>query len=501
MPRILAIDWDRLEARALLMHVGPTGSSVVGAWTTSLAAENTPPTPRELGTRLVEVIGRAVSGKATTIVGVGRDQVQMVLLTLPPAPPEELPDLVRFQAERSFTSLGDDAALDFIPLAGDSTAPHQVLAAALSGIGIAEVQQLCEAVGVEPERITLRATAAASFVVRRMAVATSEVSLVVNRLTDEADLTVLVGDQVVLVRTVRLPVQGTTNGRERALAGEIRRTIAAVRQQLGEEQVGRVILCGISSEAGDATALAGDLGLAVEVFDVAENAPPGIAKSGVPPESLARFAAVMGMALDEADRRPPVVDFLNVRRRVETRKFTRQQALAATAGGLALLLVSLVLWQRSASFSREFAKVNLETARLQDQFKQEQLDRTIAEATSIERWLATDVNWLDEFDRLSVQWRPEPLDSTAFPVADDAVVTQLTAFRPPGNDATGGRIVVQAVARNPQVLATLEQRLRDKSHEISAGGGKQDRNVPGYAWSFPLTINVAADEAVAEVSP
>ena len=74
-------------------------------------------------------------GGATTLVGIGREQVQIVLLSLPPAPLEELPELVRFQAERSFTSLGNDAALDYIPLEGDAATPHQVLAAALSAGG------------------------------------------------------------------------------------------------------------------------------------------------------------------------------------------------------------------------------------------------------------------------------------------------------------------------------------------------------------------------------
>ena len=168
---------------------------------------------REIGSRLAAVIGGAASGNLTTLVGVGRDQVQMVLLSLPPAPPEELPELVRFQAEREFTTLGDDAALDYIPLSGDATTPHQVLAAALAGVGLTEVRDLCQSIGVEPERITLRATAAASFVARRLGAASSDVSLVVNRLTDEADLTVLVGDQVVLVRTVRLPDAAEAAGR------------------------------------------------------------------------------------------------------------------------------------------------------------------------------------------------------------------------------------------------------------------------------------------------
>jgi hypothetical protein len=37
MPRILAIEWDRHEARALLLSSGPTGTAVTGAWAVSLA--------------------------------------------------------------------------------------------------------------------------------------------------------------------------------------------------------------------------------------------------------------------------------------------------------------------------------------------------------------------------------------------------------------------------------------------------------------------------------
>jgi Tfp pilus assembly PilM family ATPase len=506
MPRILAIDWDRLEARALLVHSGPTGTSIAGAWSVSLAvADGATPAPREIGSKLGGAIGNTISANVTTLVGVGRDQVQMVLLNLPPAPPAELPDLVRFQAERELTSLGPDAALDYIPLSGDATTPHQVLAAALSAGGITEVRQLCEAVGVEPARITLRATAAASFVARRLGVNPNEVLLVVNRLTDEADLTVIADDHAVLIRTVRLPIPSETVGRARALAGEIRRTIAAVRQQLGERQLSRVVLCGIAAEAGDAASLASDLKLPVEVFDVADNAPAGLAKTGLPPENLARFAAVMGMALGEADRREPVVDFLNVRRRTTERKFTRQHALAAAAAALVLLSFLFVLWKRSHDLSSEIARLNAATAAKQTEFKTLKFDQTLAQAESVEKWLATDVNWLDELDRLSQQWRPETLDSKKYPVADDAVISQLVAFRPPGNESVGGRIAVQAVARSPQVVATLEARLRDKAHLVQPGGGRMDNSVPGYLWAFPLTIDVvpvaddipAADDAEA----
>jgi HAMP domain-containing protein len=489
MPRILAIDWDRLEARALVLHAGATGSSIVGAWAVPLAAEDGGgSTGKQLSAKLSAALAGEVSGRMTTIIGVGREQVQMVLLSLPPAPPDELPEMVRFQAERELTSLGPGAALDFIPLSGDATTPHQVLVAALAAHGIAEVNDVCTALDLEPERITLRATAAASFVARSLAAGRDEVTLVANRLTDEADLTVLVGDQVVLVRTVRLPDASDAATRQRALAGEIRRTVASVRQQLGEEQVGRVVLCGNASEAAEASALGDDLKLPVEMFDVAEHAPAGIARASLSKESLARFAAVLGMALGEADRRPPVLDFLHVRRRTETTKFTRTHALAAAAAAVVLLAFALMLWRQAAAPARELASVNTELASVQTQIAQYQT--VLDEANAIESWLATDVNWLDKLERFSLLWRPLPLDAKEFPSAQDAVVTQLTVFRPPGRDVQGGRATVQAVARSAAAVAPIESRLRDKAHRVSVGGGKIDRAVPGYGWSFGLVMDV-----------
>src|SRR3954451_19167004 len=154
MPRILAIDWDRHEVRGILISAGATGTSVTGAWTAPLAtADPAGLSGKQIGARLAAAIAGQISGKVTTLVGVGRDHIQIKLLSLPPAPPEELPELVRFQAERELTALGADAALDFIPITGDAQTPHQVLAFALNPAGMNEAREVCEALGVEADRI------------------------------------------------------------------------------------------------------------------------------------------------------------------------------------------------------------------------------------------------------------------------------------------------------------------------------------------------------------
>ena len=49
---------------------------------------------------------------------------------MPPAPDNELPDLIRFQAMREFGAMQSDWPLDFIPLDSDPEQPRSVLAAA-----------------------------------------------------------------------------------------------------------------------------------------------------------------------------------------------------------------------------------------------------------------------------------------------------------------------------------------------------------------------------------
>lgn len=488
MPRILAIDWDRREARALLISSGATGTSVTGAWTASLAtADGSALNGKQVGTRLAAAISEQISGKITTIVAVGRDNVQMQLLSLPPAPAGELPDMVRFQAERDFTTLGADAALDYVPISGDATTPNQVLAMALSTAGVTEVRELCQALNVEPTRITLRACASASLVHRAGLIDAEHIALIVNPLIDEADLTVQAGEKTVLMRTVRLPDATQRESRQRALLGEIRRTMTAVRQQLADRKVEQVIICG-SEDSDAAQQFSSDLDVPVTPFPVQPQAPAGFATQDMPGDARDRFAAPLGMSLNEADRRPPIIDFANVRKKAERRPFTRTHALAAAAVASVLLFFGAQLWQQIAGASGTLQMLNAEIADTESEA--EGFDDEVKKAAAIDRWLATDVNWLDELEQFARRVRPKPLTDKEFPVDSDIVVTQITVTRPAGSDAEGGQLVLQAKAKSDAAVRDLEQRLRDEYHRVMPGSLQRDASVPGYPRSLDLVLRV-----------
>ena len=105
---------------------------------------------------------------------------------------DELPDMVRFQASRQFSTLGDDWPLDFVPVGSTAESGGSVLAAAISPRLVAQIEQTCEAAGLNPSRFVLRPFAAASLLCRRDDRPESRVRMMIDLLSDEADLTVLI---------------------------------------------------------------------------------------------------------------------------------------------------------------------------------------------------------------------------------------------------------------------------------------------------------------------
>jgi Tfp pilus assembly PilM family ATPase len=509
MPRIFAIDWDRSEARAILMQSGPTGTSVSGVWAASLdVPEGTALTGKLIGARLAEVMAGQTVGNATTILGVGRDHVQIKLMSLPPAPDDELPELVRFQAEREFTALGSAAALDYIPLSGDAETPHQVLAVALSPAGIAEARDAAQALSAEPERITVRALAAVSLVERSGVVRDDSIILIVNPLGDEADLTVLDRGKVVLMRTVKLPDADQAPARHRSLLGEIRRTVAAARQQSSDRPIDQVLFCGNAAAVDKVDGLSEELDIKVNLIDPAQHAPAGFANAKVAPESLARFSAVLGMALAEADRQPPIVDFLNVRRRAEKQRFSRQHAQLAALAAVLVLAVGTFLWLRQHAVAVKLAAIKQEIADAKAEMEESAEQTT--QANAVDKWLSRNVNWLDEFEMLSRRIRPTPLPKTPddeknnpFPANRDVVMRALQFSHPADAKEAGGMIkVTQALAKdNILSLSGVEGRLRsDGRSKVSPAGVKPAPNLmPGYGIAFDLTISVPPPEELADV--
>src|SRR5262249_47469866 len=185
----------------------------------------------DVGADLTRALTEHGVARSEALVAVGRANIELRFLSTPPVPEEELPDVVRFQAVRQFTTLGDDWPLDFVPLAPNADGGMNVLAAAIAPDLLKQIQKDCATAGITIGQLVLRPFAAAALL--KGAAEDGKCRMIVDLLRDEADLTVLIGSQVIFPRTVRLPTVAEGEVLARALVAEGRRTMIAAQNQLG----------------------------------------------------------------------------------------------------------------------------------------------------------------------------------------------------------------------------------------------------------------------------
>ena len=239
MPRVLALEWNDTEARVVVAQSqAPTSSLSRRSWSPCPAQPGEDQPAVDAGQRLATALAVRGISRLDALVSVGRTNIELRQLSLPPAPDDELPDMVRFQATREFNSLQDNWPLDFMPIDEDPEQPRTVLAAAIAPELVAQIRKTCETAGLKPRRLILRACAAASLFTRLQRDGPMRVRLLADLLGDEVDLTVMIDRKVIFLRTARLPCDPLDDLDAAGVPlSEIRRTMAAVQNQLGGRKV------------------------------------------------------------------------------------------------------------------------------------------------------------------------------------------------------------------------------------------------------------------------
>jgi Tfp pilus assembly PilM family ATPase len=398
MPRIVALEWDAREIRVVAANARAGDLSVEQIFSVPLAAGDA--APGDVAVVAAEITKQHHLSKAPALVALSRAQVDLKPLTLPPAPDDELPDMVRLQAMREFTSLGEDWPLDFLPLSAEADQPREVLAAAVSPEMVERISQVCQAAGLETSRVVLRPMATASLFARTSQASQHAVRLLVDLLPTEADLTVVVDRRVVFTRTARLGGDVLAGPEEvKPLVGEIRRTLAAVHSQLQNRRVEAIYLCGSSpAHATLAARMQEELNLPARTVDLLAPVELGRAKLALP-ERAERFAALLGLLLDEAQSVGPALDFLHTRKPPPPPSRKRTYALAAAAASSLVLLVALVIYWQIRTLDKRIAELRKTTGHYA------QLDQKIKDAENklapFEDWAASDYVLPNELVTLS----------------------------------------------------------------------------------------------------
>ena len=487
MSRLVAIEWDAAEARVAAGRTRAGGGLLLEqAFTIDLpqpaegAAE---PGAQEIGARIAKALSERGLSRGDALVAVGRTSIELRFLTLPPMPPEELPDSVRLQAVRQFTTLGEDWPVDFVPLDPNRDGGMNVLAAAIAPDLVKQIQETCAAAHLTCSRLVLRPFAAAALV-RKLA-ADGKCRLTIDFLGEEADLSVLAGEKLVFPRTVRLPSGVSADALARALVAEVRRTVVAAQNQLGGRRVEQVILFGDTAHHDSLRCLlAQELSLEggvelLDPFSVVERSPELQSR---PPRNPGTFAPVLGMLLDEAAGVPPGIDFLHPRKRQAPHNLRRIYAIAGGAAAAIALAVALYITFDVRQLGAQVKSLQTERTALEKKVKG---GKTIRDQTQkVDNFVASDIPWLEELRVLSEKAPPADMARA------EVVIGQI---RPTG----GGTLSVDAIAAGPEEMTKLEEALRDDQHTVQNTGGKRDTKLSGNNFRFHEDVMIAPSDPTA----
>lgn len=481
MPTVIAIHWSETQLPFVVAEDG----QIVAAASIEL---QTGLEPAAIGQRLAEALAPYSPGRAKVIVALGRGAFEWQHLLLPPCPAEELPDVVRLQAEREWSSADEDLGFDFLPLVGDEQTPQEVLTLALEESELAKIREICRTASLTLERIVPLAAGWIALTQQATRNVQPGTQIFVAPQAKHATLWATRAGRVVLFRQFQLSAGEDPAALADAIGNELRRTLLTLSQH-SENGSPTVAIVGTSSNQSTelATTLQEQLNLPVKSQDVttqhtAARSPNTWHEPSSPP--------LAGFAVDESQGNKPLVDLLHPRRRPQKKINVRTYSLAAVAG---TLVVGTLFWSSYAKLHaplNKAAKDQAELTLLEE--SEEELKTHEDRAAAIRDWQVETPNLLRHLQQVSKSIRPKALEDEDFVSEQDVVLEKL--------DFDKRQLTLEALARNSKAVQPLENRLRESAYRPQRGKSDPSETNKEYPWHFKSTIEITTASDSFELS-
>lgn len=483
MSDYLIIDWDEQGVRVL------SGDRVGG----SLRAGEIAAAPLDGDTSasavadiLRPLVRRGGTSKSKVIVVRGGRDVQSRLITTPPVPPEELADIVRLRASTEFPTSDETATIDFLPLIQADGQQSTLFAARVSQQVLANTREVCSKLNLTPQQVLMRGCGVAELAAREVSDVQQGVHLIAAVRGAELDLVGSYYGAAAVVRTVPLPARGDSESRGKAASREIKRTIAAVTSELNVTGIESLVwMAGCEDDLQLADFCGSELARRVTSLSIP-------LESADDQMQISAFAGMLGGGHAVASG-TTAIDFLSPRKAPEKKTPTTSYALAGALVALLVLGGGWLGYSRVATIE----KLAQEDIQKRQDIEQEldELAPQIKQAEAIDQWLATDVNWLDEIDRIVLTLRPEPLDAhDDFEPDRDVLLTSLLAKQAPGRRGQGGTVELVGGVRDDGVLEGVEEQLRKANRQVNPKLMLKEPEQAPYVWRFQDDIVVTLGE-------
>ncbi len=341
---------------------------------------------------------------------------QLRELSVPPAPDDELPDMIKFKARAEFGSFNDDWLPDYVPQSDDPEIERTVFAVAISPETREQYTELASAAGIRLNEILFRPYAKLELLASR--IEGSKFRLIVDSVDDTTDITVARGPKLITTRTVKTGMATDAEYRAAQLEREIKLTIASSTRRLGEEQFAEIVIVDDDeNNVALCTRLETQTGVkteCVEPFALAETG-SGLGK----PEDSHLFAALLGALRKSSEHRVEQIDFLHPRQRVvkklDLTKFYRIAGVAAAVLGLLLFGGWMFLRSQSGSIADLQEKYDAQAKKNDGGEGVPSVEQSIGEIREIDTFVRGRINWLDQMYLISANaGTPDDAIATAF---------------------------------------------------------------------------------------
>ncbi len=408
------------------------------------------------------------NGKQAVVV-LPRESVVVRRLSVPECPPNELPDLVRFQAAIKTSASIESMALDFLPVRQSAGGEGQtVITVVIDRDRLARIQTICEAAGLEITRITLSSLCIGGLLKSAQAsdLGTAGADLVLYQQGSRLELSIFDEGTLIFSHDIRLPedVRAETL---KPLTTELTRSFVALSQVRPDASVLRCFYVSGSPHPAIQKLLVDRYGAALTV-----TSPEQAGRIKIPQGYEVLAGALLGVPDPELS-----LDLLHPRKKYEAPDRRRLYASLAAAAAVLIVVVGI------STFYYQKSQLNSQIALLQDEVnkQKEQLNKgkpRLLAHSKIASWAEGDSEPLELWAAFRQQ----------LPSTSRAYFVEVKVHPVPGELLA--RFTGRGQARDRVDIEALNQSLSDAGYRVRPTTPTLGKRDPDYPWQFELIVEL-----------
>ncbi|WP_437205496.1 hypothetical protein [Planctomicrobium sp. SH664] len=482
MSERILLEWGRESVRVLTVSEELTRRAAKLAVSTSFIDHADPGVPaQEAGVRLRIWLDEVHVPKGKCTVVLPREAVVIRRLSLPPASPEELPEMVRFQAATKASAPIESLVLDYLQVPGtDAEGGQQVITMTVDRTQLDRITRVLDAAGLQVDHVTMSALTVAQLVRAQLGGELGQVQpdMVIYQVGRRVEFSIIDQGTLIFSHALQLPEAAAEGDPLKPLKSELTRSIVSLNQTHPQAAIERCFYVSGDHDTNVMQLLRQRFPRGFETIS-STGALKGIETAG--------YESLVGAELPHADDRLRI-DLLNPRRKVE--RPDRRKLYWGVGGALAAL---------SALFG--YLVFHTAQSRLKTSIQLLQTD-----IKDLEKKLDIGKPRLTDFDRLA-KWKEKDADTielwnilqAQLPGTDRIYFTSLNIT--PQNGDVVARYTGKAQARTRSDADTLNQALAENGFAVTPKDVVISNRDQNYPVPIDLDISLLRSKPVNPLEP